>query len=304
MCRILLAMLSLTMLVGLAMSAGPQEERSKGMRFGYEESVNGYGNFGSHTVIAAQVPHDDSHRDRFADVYLQKKDHGSGSIERESIIISNESLINQTNPDMIYAFGLIATVDSNSMVYGPQNLSIGGGYYATHPLHFNSLLGDKTQIKNYASETSMVQETKHAKAINKNLLAKVEYDHYNDTDERPSKGLAMSLMDLDLSVASGTAHIGMLQGNISTLDALDSDRSSWHNPNIAIDEDYTGTFNLTTRMNLTLPVSTIVEEDSWLPCCSGGWVDLINTDKKGFGIDAKGIFDCTCPKGLAKVWEG
>ena len=290
----LLVMLGLTMLIGLVISEVPLEDRSKGVQFNYEDSVSGNGNFASHNEIAAQVPHDDGHRDRFADVYLQKKGHGSGSIERESILTSNESLMNQTNPDMIYAFGLIATVDSNSMIYSPQNMSIGRGYYATHPLNFDSLLGDKAYIKNYASETSMVQETKYAKAIKKNLVSQVEYDHYNDTDEMPSKGLARSLMNLDVSVTRGTAHIGMLQGNLS-LDGLNPDRSAWYKPNIAIDEDYIGTFNLITNMNLTLPVSTIVDEDSWLPCCSGGWKDLMNFDKKGFGADANRIFDCTCP---------
>lgn len=291
----LLVMLGLTMLIGLVISEEPLEERSKGVQFNYEDSVSGNGNFASNNEIAAQVPHDDGHRDRFANVYLQKKGHGSGSIERESILISNESLINQTNPDMIYAFGLIATSDSNRMVYNPYNMSVGKGYYAARPLNFNSLLGDKTQIKNYASETSMDQETRYARAINKNLLAQVEYDHYNDTDEMPSKGLARSLMNLDMGVTSGTAHIGMLQGNIS-LDVLDPDRNAWYKPNIVIYEDYTRTFNLTTKMNLTLPVSTVVDDDSWLPCCFGGWTDLMNPDKKGLGADAKGIFDCTCPK--------
>ncbi len=299
MCRVLLAMLGLTMLIGLAISEDPLEERSKGLQFNYEDGVNGYGDFGSYTQIAAQVPHDDDHRDRYANVYLQKKNHGSGSIERELIIFSNESLINQTNPDMIYAFGLIATLDSNNMVYSPYNISIGRGYYAARPLNFNSLLGDMTQIKNYASETSMVQETKYAKAVNKNLVAQVEYDHYNDTDEMPSKGLARSLMNIDMGVTSGTAHIGMLQGNIS-LDSLDPDRSAWYKSNIAIDEDYTGTFNLATRMNLTLPVSRIADEDSWMPCCFDGWVDLINSDKKSFGADANEVFDCTCQEGLSK----
>lgn len=293
-------MLGLTMLIGLVISEEPLEERSKGVQFNYEDSVSGNGNFVSHNEIATQVPHDDGHRDRFADVYLQKKGHGSGSIERESILISNESLINQTNPDMIYAFGLIATLDSNRMVYNPYNMSVGRGYYAVRPLNFNSLLGDKSLIKNYASETSMDQETRYARIINKNLLAQVEYDHYNDTDEMPSKGLARSLMNLEMGVTSGTARIGMLQGNIS-LDALDPDRSAWYKPNIIIDEDYTGTFNLTSKMNLTLPLSTVVDDDSWLPCCSGGWTDLMNPDKKGFGADANEIFNCICPKGLIKA---
>lgn len=293
--RALLVVLGLTMVIGLVISEGPLEERSKGVQFNYEDSVTGNGYSVSYNEIATQVPHDDGHRDRFADVYLQTKGHGSGSTEQESIIVSNESIINQTSPDMIFAFGLIATLDNRSMVYGPYNISIGRGYYAARPLNFNSLLGDKTQIKNYASETSMIQETKYAKAINKDLLAKVEYEHYNDTDEMPSKGLARSLMNLDMGVTSGTAHIGMLQGNI-TLDSLDRDKNAWNKPNIAIDEDYTGTFNLATKMNLTLPVTEILSEDEWLPCCSGGWTDMMNTDKKAFGVDAKGIFDCTCPK--------
>ena len=146
----------------------------------------------------------------------------------------------------------------------------------------------------------MDQETRYARIINKNLLAQVEYDHYNDTDEMPSKGLARSLMNLEMGVTSGTARIGMLQGNIS-LDALDPDRSAWYKPNIIIDEDYTGTFNLTSKMNLTLPLSTVVDDDSWLPCCSGGWTDLMNPDKKGFGADANEIFNCICPKGLIKA---
>lgn len=296
--RTLFVVLGLTMLIGLVISEGPLEEKSMGMQFNYEDRVTGDGYYANNNEIATQVPHDDGHRGRLADVYLQARGHGSGSIEQESIIVSNESIINQTNPDMIFTFGLIATLDNRNMVYGPYNISIGRGYYSSRPLNFNSLLGDKTQIKNFASETSMIQEIKYAKAINKDLLAKVEYEHYNDTDEMPSKGLARTLMNPDLSVTSGIAHIGMLQGNISTLDSLGPDRSAWYNPNIAIDEYYTGTFNLTTRMNLTLPVSTNVSEDEWLPCCSGGWMDLMDSDKKGFGADAKAIFDCNCPKWL------
>jgi hypothetical protein len=53
----------------------------------------------------------------------------------------------QIDPDMICAYGLIAALDNNSMVYEPQTMSIGYGYYATHPVNLNSLLGDKTQIK-------------------------------------------------------------------------------------------------------------------------------------------------------------
>jgi hypothetical protein len=292
----ILAMLVFIWVVGPVMSADPLEVRSKGILFNYEDSISGYGNFGSYNKIAAQGPHADARiQNRLADVDLKKMGHGSGSIERETIISSTESSTIQIEPDTTYAYGLIAALDNNSEVYEPQTMSIGNGYYAVHPVNFNSLIGDKTQIKNFASQTSMSQEIDYAHAINMDLVTSVEDDY---SGWNPSKGLTRTLMNLDGSVNSGTAHIGMLQGNVGS---RDFDKSALHKPNIYIDEDYTGTFDFATKMNLTLPVYKTLSEDSWLPCCSGGWADMMYSDKKGFGTDAKGVFDCTCPKGLTRA---
>lgn len=290
--EILLAMLSLTVLVGLAFSVDPLEVDTKVARFNYEDNINGEGNFGSYNNIVAQGPHSDHRMQKIlADVSLLKMDHGSGSIEKETIIKSTESSLNQTDPDVIYTYALIAILGNSSMVYKPQTMFIGNGYYTTHPVNFNSLLSNKIQIKNYASETSMAYETKQAKDINVDLVASVE-DDFSGWD--PSNSLTRTLMNLDGNVTSGSAHIGMLQGG-----TLDFSKSAWHNPNIALEEDYTGTFDFSTKMNLTLPVYKTKSEDSWLPCCSGGWKDMMYSDKKDFGADAKGIFDCTCPKVLS-----
>lgn len=291
--RILLALLSMAMIGGLAMSADPLEARYKGVLFNYEDSISGHGNFASNNKITAQGPHADARvHSRLADVYLKKMNHGSGSIERESIITSTESTRNQIDPDVIYAYGLIAILDNNSMVYEPQTMSIGSGYYAIHPVNFNSLLGEKAQIKNYASKTSIGHEIDYAHAINMELVASVEDDYY---DTGIAKSLSRTLMNLDGDVTSGTAHLEMLQGGNR------KSKIAWINPDINIDQVYTGTFNLVTKMNLTVPVYKSMSEDYWLPCCSGGWEDMMNYDKKGFGADAKGIFDCTCPKRLAKA---
>ncbi|RQW77865.1 MAG: hypothetical protein EHM14_13405 [Methanothrix sp.] len=201
----------------------------------------------------------------------------------------------QIDPDLIYAYSLIAALGNSSMIYEPLTMSIGNGYYVTNPVKFNSLLGDKTQIKNYASETSMVQETKYAKAINKDLVVSVEDDY---SGWEPAKSLTRTLMNLNESVNSGTAHIGMLQGNVGS---RDFGKSAWHKPNIYVDEDYRGTFDLGIKMNFTLPVYKSSIEDSWLPCCSSGWVDITYSDKKSFGADSKGIFDCTCYKEPTKA---
>jgi len=295
--RVLLAVLSLIMIIGLAMSADPLEDRSTGVLFNYEDRVIGHGNFASNNKITAQGPHADARvYSRLADVYLKKIDHGSGSIERETIINSKESSKIQIDPDLIYAYALIAVLGNSSMVYTPRTMSIGNGYYATHPVNFNSLLNDETQIKNYASETSMIQDTKYAKAIDKDLLVSVEDDY---SGWEPAQSLTRTLMNLNESVNSGTAHIGMLEGNIGT---RDFGKSAWHKPNIYVDEDYRGTFDFATKMNLTLPVYKTLSEDFWLPCCSGGWENLMSSDKKGFGADAKGIFDCTCPRAVEKAY--
>lgn len=292
--KVLLVMLSLTMLIGLAMSAdGLLEERSKGVQFNYEDSTSGSGLFASNNKIAAQGPHSDPRvPSKLAEVYLQKMTHGSGSIERESIIKSTESTKTQIDPDVIYSFGLIAALDNNSMIYGPQTMSIGNGYYATHLVNFNSLLSDKTQIKNYASKTSMGQEINYAHGINMDQVASVEDDYY---DTGVAKSLARSVLDLNGDVTSGTAYLEMLQGGSR------KSKSAWIDPDIDIDQAYTGTFNFATKMNLTVPIYKSVSEDYWLPCCSGGWEDMRYSDKKGFGTDAKGIFDCTCPKAVEKA---
>jgi hypothetical protein len=292
--RMIPAMLVFIWFAGLVMSADSNEVRSNGVLFNYEDSIKGNGNFAINNRIAAQGPHADARiQDRLADVFLQRMNHGSGSIAGETIISSTESIITQIDPNTTYAYALIAALENSIMVYEPQTMSIGNGYYVTHPVNFTSLLGDKTQIKNYASESSMIQETKYANAINKDMIASVEDDY---SGLNPSKGLARSLMNINTSVTSGTAHIGMLQGNIGT---LDSDKSAWHNPTIDVDEVYRGTFSFGIKMNLTLPVFKTSSGDSWLPCCSGGWEDMNYYDHKEFGASAKGIFDCTCTKDSA-----
>lgn len=289
--RIFLALLSLTIFVGLAMSEEPLETKSKETLFNYEESISGYGSFASNNRIAAQGAHADPRvPSRLAEVYLQKKTHGSGSIEKESIIKSTESTQNQVDPDVIYAYGLVATLENNSMVYGPQTMSIGNGYYAAHPVSFNSLLGDKTQIKNYASKTSMNYEIRYAHALNMDQVSSVEDDYYDNGD---AKSLARSRMDLSGNVASGTARLTMLQGGNR------KSKIAWSKPSIEVDQVYTGTFNFATRMNLTIPIYKAISKESWLPCCSGGWKDMESSDQNGFGASAKGIFDCTCLRRLA-----
>ena len=96
----------------------------------------------------------------------------------------------------------------------------------------------------------MYQETTYARAIKEDLAAGGEDDHY-DAEWLSSKSLASSQLNLNESVTSGTAHLGMLQGRR----AFDYKKSAWYDPKSNVDEVYTGTFKLATKISLTVPVS-------------------------------------------------
>ena len=71
------------------------------------------------------------------------------------------------------------------------------------------------------------------------------------------------------------------------------------------EERYHGTYNLTRKIEMKSVFEkyndTDDEVDSWLPCCNNGdWNDLAQLDQKGFGTDAKEVFDCTRYKETTK----
>lgn len=297
--RMIIALLVLVWYIGLAMSDDitPLEVTSKGTVFNYEDNTSGVGNFASYDKLNEQGQHSDARLlGEIAYIPIQRMDHGSGMIEREMILHSDNTINTNVSPDYNYGYSLAKALVSSNLVYGPQQVSIGTGYYAAHPVTFNSLLGDKTEIKNYASETSMDQETLYARAIKEDLQAGVEDDFYN-AEWLPSVGLANTQMNLNESVDSGTAHVGMLQGDR----AFEFKKSALYNSKIMVDEAYTGTFNLAIKMGLTIPTYTADESEDWLPCsCYKGWDDMNLHDQVYHS--AKGFFDCTaCPNEYAKT---
>ena len=68
---------------------------------------------------------------------------------------------------------------------------------------------------------------------------------------------------------------------------------AWKNPLIEMDENYVGSFHIKKNMTLFTDSDDKETEDSWLPCCSGGFSDLNYEDINAFK-SARGVFDCTC----------
>jgi hypothetical protein len=283
----------------------PNEVAEKNVTFNFEQDVQGSGYFMTYRYAKAGA--------------LAFKDyvHGSGSIDNEFVMFTQE-LDKNTHPidaDWVDEnVSCISVKEDNVMVYSPYQFAIGAGYYAVNPLVFDSLLKEKTWIKNYRAGTSMHHEVEYAHGIDKELevLAKEKYFHQYDP---VYEGVGYTQMKINEHVDNGKVHFGVLQassdytanaavpaypGTALTSSAL-SDIRAYKNPAIEIDEDYFGTYDITKNMTLNVPYKLTQKSEDWLPCCSGGWADIPAGLKKGFGSSAEGIFDCSC---LAKARAG
>ncbi|MCK4490996.1 MAG: hypothetical protein KAU03_00125, partial [Candidatus Altiarchaeales archaeon] len=127
------------------------------MYFISEDAINGNGSFTTRSCIRMEGPHVD-HRvaGQDAGMMLKELKHGSGTIDSEAQTFAERLnftfIIDDYNITKVYASVWMA--EDNSMTYSPVTIPIGTGYYAAHPIRYDSTLKEKTCIKNYATETS------------------------------------------------------------------------------------------------------------------------------------------------------
>jgi hypothetical protein len=71
------------------------------------------------------------------------------------------------------------------------------------------------------------------------------------------------------------------------------------------EERYYGAYNLARKVEMRSVFEKFndTEEDaeSWLSCCYDGWENMEYSYQKDFGLDVKGVFDCTCFNGTMKA---
>ncbi|MBN1322616.1 MAG: hypothetical protein JW986_01260 [Methanotrichaceae archaeon] len=192
------------------------------------------------------------------------------------------------------ANSLITMTKQSDDVQAPFSFPYGTGWYAAHPVTYNSLLKDKTVAKSYQEATMMHHQVEYARAFRGDL--EVEINCTGPTETADGKGLTS--MDLEDEVTMGTVHIGELQTRtlFSTPSAFKD--QGWKNPIIEVDEDFVGNFKIQKKMKVDASKSKSSHDDDWLPCCSGGFDGLLAYGK---GIDKEWgdqirIFDCTCLK--------
>jgi hypothetical protein len=177
-------------------------------------------------------------------------------------------------------------------VQSPTSFAYGTGWYANHPVTYNSLLKDKNEAKSYQESASMERQVEYARALKGDIS--VEMNCTAPTATLSGKGLIS--MKIDDDVTHGTLHVGELLSmpmkNAYTLKF--NTKQGWKDPIIEVDNDYIGDFQVQKTMKLEISKSAPTWMEDWLPCCSGGFFDIPshNFDKER-GLQ-KGIFDCSC----------
>jgi hypothetical protein len=247
--------------------------------------------------------------------------HGSGQIDNEVSLQTYHKNLSIANYPASYItkYGEYTDEDTsciqfkedNSMVYSPMRFAIGTGYYSIYPINYNSLIKEKTWIKNYRAATSMHHQVEYAHALDKELevVAKeyrnVTYDPYWD-------GLGVTQWKINEDVTDGTVHIGILQASETFASALATNYNiignpsfslnkgkpgtAWYKPTVDIDLDYVGSPHIEMNTTIKVPYTKITGADNWLPCCFGGWNDMYRLYQAFEGPDAgtAKVFDCSC----------
>ena len=279
----------------------PTTLEEKNLRFNFEQNVSGTGFFTAYKY--AQMPEALGTEGRlFNGVEAKNKAHGSGKIDTDSNIYAESSYINKTWINGAYdedgeeiedeeeATSVIQMKEDSKMTYIPLLMGIGSRYYDLHPIAFNSLLKEEDWIKNRNGLNSLHHMVDQAHGLNKVLDA--QSDATNNT------------MNIEEDLIDGRAHFGVLQlegipvdeepeEDSEEVQVLGLTMKDWKKPLIELDEDYVGNFHIKKNMNLYTYSDDEEKEDSWLPCCYGGFSYMDYADATAFK-SARGIFDCTC----------
>lgn len=281
------------------------EERT--LKFNFEQNVSGTGFFSAYKY--AQMPDvTDTEGRLFNGVEAKNKAHGSGNIDTDSNIYAESSYTNKTWINGAYdedgeviqdeeeATSIVQMKEDSKMTYSPLAMGIGSRYYNHNPVVFNSLLKEEDWIKNRNGLNSLYHRVDQAHGLNKMLDA--QSDATNNT------------MNIEEDLVDGRAHFGALQlvgipveepeEESEEVQVLGLAMKAWQKPLIELSEDYEGSYHIKNNMNLYTYSDDKEKEDSWLPCCFGGFSDMNYADAKDFA-SARGVFDCTCFKVPSKA---
>ncbi len=165
-------------------------------------------------------------------------------------------------------------------------IGMGKGYYADHPINYNSQFGRQTWLKNRANGASMNHEVDSAHNLSQTL--EMSSRDIQQRDVWGISGYSGIQMKVSEDVQEGRISIGVLQGGTSGA-GMPPSATALRNPTLEMEEDYIGTFHIEKNISIQEPVRRIWQNYSWLPCCTGGYFDNLQSDRKH--LSAERIFN-------------
>ena len=141
----------------------------------------------------------------------------------------------------------ISFIGQNKITSAPVDLSVGSGYYSTHPIAIGLGIGSRTELANANSATSMSHEVGSAQEVS----GRTEYAASSSSIQGDYENInsATTHMQIDETVTSGKVQIGVLSGSDdyagkSGNNGADPMINAWKNPAIEIEEEYIGTYHI------------------------------------------------------------
>ena len=186
----------------------------------------------------------------------------------------------------------ISFIGQNKITSAPVDLSLGSGYYSSHPIAIGTGIGSRTELANADSATSMSHEVGFAQEVS----GKTEYAVSSSSSQGEYENInsATTHMQIDETVTSGRVHIGVLSGSDSSAgksgnSGTDPMTSAWKNPAIEIEEEYIGTYHISKNFAINNSYFGKRASDGWLSCCGESYV--IYPSEPVF-ISADDVFNC------------
>lgn len=187
----------------------------------------------------------------------------------------------------------------NKIVQAPATISIGRGYYSSHPISYVSGIGIDTSIKNENAVTSMHRDINNAHGVNGEMDVMASDSSYPDSGYNPydseSGDSATTHMKIDETVTDGKIHFGVLQGSDASGQNVGFGRTdplidAWKKPAMEIDEDYIGTYHIYKNMTISTHYSRELMSNSWQNCCGQGYFDMDQQYTSSVNEDR--VFNC------------
>jgi len=231
--------------------------------------------------------------------------HGSGTLDFADILYDEQKSTSNSIYYIDYTTGFWTKAEAgagSAITYTRQyddiqsqtNFAYGTGWYASHPVAYNSLLKEKNEAKSYQESVTMHRQVEYARALKGDIAIDLNCTPPKDT----VSGVGSISMKVDDDVTQGTMHIGELMAFPVGKDRVPASKYGLNqgikHPIIEIQNDYIGDFKVQKTMKIVTSKSAPSWMEDWLPCCSGGFFDIpsYNFDKEK-GLQ-KGVFDCTC----------